>query len=234
MVSAVADYIGLEYNQDLTGYYKVVSGDSLWSIAKKYNTTVDELKRLNNLTSNNLQIGQLLKIPDEIESLPPSITGTYVVKKGDSLYSIAKMFNTTVDELKKANNLSSNLLQIGQQLIIPNSEQPTNSLNTYTVKSGDSLYKIANLYGITVNELKALNNLTNNLLSIGQILKVPDSKKANQNNNSNYITYTVKKGDNLYSIASKYNTTVSEIMKLNNLKSNLLSIGQILQIPANT
>ena len=234
VVNAVADYLGLEYNQDLTGYYKVVSGDSLWSIAKRYNTTVEELKRLNDLTSNNLQIGQLLKVPDELESLPPTITGDYVVKKGDSLYSIAKMFNTTVDELKRLNNLSSNLLQIGQQLVIPTDTSPTNILDTYIVKAGDSLYKIANIYGITVNELKALNNLTSNLLSIGQSLKVPSSKNSSQNTSSNYITYTVKSGDNLYSIANKYNTTVADIMKLNNLKSNLLSIGQILQIPTNT
>lgn len=218
----------------MTGYYKVVSGDSLWSIAKRYNTTVEELKRLNDLTSNNLQIGQLLKVPDELESLPPTITGDYVVKKGDSLYSIVKMFNTTVDELKRLNNLSSNLLQIGQQLVIPTDTSPTNILDTYIVKAGDSLYKIANIYGITVNELKALNNLTINLLSIGQSLKVPSSKNSSQNTSSNYIIYTVKSGDNLYSIANKYNTTVADIMKLNNLKSNLLSIGQILQIPTNT
>ena len=143
------------------------------------------------------------------------------------------MFNTTVDEIKRLNNLSSNLLQIGQQLVIPTNASTANTLDTYIVESGDSLYKIANLYGITVNELKALNNLTSNLLSIGQVLKVPSSKTSSQNTSSNYITYTVKSGDNLYSIANRYNTTVSDIMKLNNLKSNLLSIGQTLKIPTN-
>ena len=137
------------------------------------------------------------------------------------------MFNTTVDEIKRLNNLSSNLLQIGQQLVIPTNASTANTLDTYIVESGDSLYKIANLYGIT------LNNLTSNLLSIGQVLKVPSSKTSSQNTSSNYITYTVKSGDNLYSIANRYNTTVSDIMKLNNLKSNLLSIGQTLKIPTN-
>ena len=93
--------------------YKVVSGDSLYSIARKFNTSVDAIKELNNLTSNLLSIGQTLKIPTT-----STTQKTYVVKSGDSLYSIAKNFNTTADKLKKLNNLSSNLLNIGQILII--------------------------------------------------------------------------------------------------------------------
>ena len=89
----------------------------------------------------------------------------YTVKKGDSLYSIAKKYNTTVDELKRINNLSSNLLSIGQKLIIPSNES-----TIYTVLKGDSLYAIAKKYNTTVNKIKTDNNLTNNLLSIGQKL----------------------------------------------------------------
>ena len=94
-------------------YYIVKSGDSLWGISKKYNTTVDELKRLNNLTSNILNIGQTLKIPT-IEN-----ANTYIVKSGDSLWGIARKNNTTVDELKRLNNLTSNVLNIGQALKLP-------------------------------------------------------------------------------------------------------------------
>lgn len=234
VVGAVADYLGIEYNQDFTGYYKVVSGDSLWSIAKKFNTTVDELKKLNNLTSNVLQIGQLLKIPSEGENLPSTITGNYIVKKGDSLYSIAKKFSTTVDELKKLNNLTSNVLQIGQELKVPSSGVSTDVLDSYIVKTGDTLYQIANQYKITVNELKALNNLTSDTLSIGQVLKVPKLTDSQQGATTGYINYKVKSGDNLYALARKYNTTVADIMKLNNLTSNLLSIGQNLKIPTGT
>lgn len=92
----------------------------------------------------------------------------------------------------------------------------------YTVKSGDSLYKIANLFGTTVDELKQLNNLSSNLLSIGQRLRIP---------NNSYQTYTVKKGDTLYSIARNFNTTVTAIQSLNNLATSTLSIGQQLLIP---
>ena len=89
------------------------SGDSLWSIANRYNTTVNELKSLNNLTSNTLSIGQILKLPSTTTT-----TKTYIVKAGDSLWSIANKNNTTVDALKSLNNLTSNTLRIGQVLKI--------------------------------------------------------------------------------------------------------------------
>ena len=148
----------------------------------------------------------------------------YTVQKGDSLYSIAKKFNTTVDALKDANNLINNTLAINQILIIPSKELESN--DTYIVMSGDTLYKIANKFNTSVNEIKSLNNLTSNILSVGQSLKIPT------NNQEDYQIYTVIKGDNLYSIAKNFNTTQDEIMKLNNLTSNLLSIGQQLKIPA--
>lgn len=99
----------------------------------------------------------------------------YVVKSGDSLWSIANKYNTTVNELKTLNKLTSNNLTIGQIIEIPSNESNNQTTNTYTVKSGDSLWSIANRYNTTVNELKALNNLTTNNLSIGQILKLPSN-----------------------------------------------------------
>lgn len=153
----------------------------------------------------------------------------YIVKSGDSLYSISKKFNTTVDELKKINNLSSNLLSINQKLIIPKNSIDNNSNNnnivtenTYTVKSGDSLYRIAINFNTSVDELKRLNNLSSNNLSIGQKLIIPS--------NNFEIIYTVIKGDSLYAISKKFNTTVDELKRLNNLSNNNLSIGQKLII----
>ena len=100
--------------------------------------------------------------------------GEYVVKRGDTLYGIAEQLGTTVDELKRLNNLTSNILSIGQ-VLLTNSSGITGEVveNTYTVKAGDTLYSIAKKYGISVDTLKQMNGLTNNLLSIGQTIIVP-------------------------------------------------------------
>ncbi len=158
----------------------------------------------------------------------PNLEGTYTVKAGDTLYSISKAFNTTVDELKRLNNLIDNTLSIGQVLIIDESNVPEPEVptSTYTVKAGDTLYSIATKNNMTVDELIRLNNLTSNILSIGQVLKINSSVNPEPEEPSNI--YIVKAGDTLYGIARKYNTTVDNIIKLNNLTSNILSIGQSL------
>lgn len=219
--------------------YTVKKGDSLYEIAKKYNTSVDAIKRYNNLTTNNLSIGQKIRIPCNIEDNDDTVMPKYIsytVKAGDNLYNIAKKYNTTVDKIKRDNNLQSNNLTIGKILLIEDTSDQSNieecfgeeyeapsSNITYTVQKGDNLYSIANKYNTTVNEIKSLNNLTSNNLSIGQQLRIPTNASGN-------ITYTVQKGDNLYGIARKYNTTVNEIKRKNNLTSNNLSIGQQLII----
>jgi len=143
------------------GIYIVKKGDSLYKIANMYNTSVIELKLMNNLLTDNISIGQMLKVPSNNE------TDIYTVKKGDSLYKIANMYNTTVDELKKINNLTSNLISIGQNIKIPS---VINNTIMHIVKKGDTLYKIANIYGTTVSKIKADNNLLSDMLSIGQEL----------------------------------------------------------------
>ena len=232
VISAVANYIGVPYTPPegiTTNTYVVQKGDSLYSIANKLGTTVSELKKENNLTSNTLQIGDVLRIPTK--EIYEGEENVYIVQKGDTLYSIAAANNTTVDELKKANNLTSNILSTGQLLKIPSALLPE---STYIVKKGDSLYSIANKYNTTVDELKRINNLTSNILSIGQVLKLPSDKVSDVEKEENTISYTVQKGDSLYSIARKYSTTIDKIKDLNNLTTNLLSIGQVLLIPTDT
>lgn len=98
----------------------------------------------------------------------PSDNVVYTVQKGDTLWSISRRFNTTVTVIKSYNNLTSDLLSIGQQLIIPD----TNDITTYTVQKGDTLWSIANRFNTTVADIKSLNNLSSNLISIGQVLKI--------------------------------------------------------------
>ena len=232
VISAVANYIGVPYTPPegiTTNTYVVQKGDSLYSIANKLGTTVSELKKENNLTTNTLQIGEVLRIPTK--EIYEGEENVYIVQKGDTLYSVAMANNTTVDELKKANNLTSNILSTGQLLKIPSALLPE---STYIVKKGDSLYSIANKYNTTIDELKRINNLTSNILSIGQVLKLPSDKVSDIEKEENTISYTVQKGDSLYSIARKYSTTIDKIKDLNNLTTNLLSIGQVLLIPTDT
>ena len=172
VVKAVTEYIGDDYvPQSTEGYYTVKAGDSLWKIANQYGITVSKLKELNNLTTDTIKVGQVLKV-SQVESIPPSDYLVYKVKSGDSLYKIANEYGVSVDDIKKLNNLTSNLIQVNQTLYIPNNLE--NSMEeTYTVKAGDNLYTIANRYNTTVDNLKSINNLTSDVLQIGQVLKIP-------------------------------------------------------------
>lgn len=221
VTKAIVEYAGGKYVAPAgSNYYTVKSGDSLWSISRKFGITVDELKSANNLSSNLLSVGQNLIIPGKEAQ---ATSDEYVVKKGDTLYSIARKYNTSVDNLKSINNITTDSLAIGQIIKLPSTSSTAS--DTYIVKKRDSLYSIARTYNTSVDKLKEINNLTSNALAIGQVLKLPSS------NASENVVYTVKKGDNLYSIAREYETTVDAIKKLNNITSNTLSIGQKLLLP---
>ena len=236
VVRAVSKYIGIPYTKPggiIDNTYVVKRGDTLYSIARNFNTTVDRLKLLNNLTSNTLTVGQVLKIDEEVDITPDPANGEeYTVKPGDTLYKIASEFNTTVGELISLNNLNSTILSSGQTLLIPNKSIDTT--NSYIVKRGDNLINIAKQFNVTVDDLISSNNLNSTTLQIGQVLTIPTG--INEENETpseiiDYVTYQVLPGDTLYKIANTYNTTVDNIKNLNNLTSNTLSIGQVLNIP---
>ena len=244
VVKAIADYIGVSYIPPTTdiveGYYTVKRGDTLYSIANQFNTTVQTIKNLNNLTSNNLQIGQVLLVTEKVY---PDVS-TYIVEKGDTLYSIATKFSTTVQAIKTLNNLTTNTLLPGKHIYIPtSSEMPTEPTTpevptqpfepdipylTYTVQRGDSLWKISRKYEVPVNDIISFNNLSSVNLQIGDELKIP---LTSQDNNTASKTYTVKTGDTLWSIAKNFDVSVNDLKAANNLTSNLLSVGQTLTIP---
>ena len=154
-------------SEEIENTYIVQKGDTLYSIANKYNVSVNNLKQTNNLTTDTLTIGQVLQIPNQIIPIEPIETEIYIVKKGDSLWSISRKYNITVNELIELNNLTTINLQTGEQLLIPKQEVEK---NIYVVQRGDTLWSIAKQNNITVQELKELNNLTSNLLSVGQQL----------------------------------------------------------------
>ena len=227
VVRAVADYKGIKYTSPVGGdYYTVKKGDSLWSIANKFGTTVKKLKEINKLSTNVLKVGQTLKITSVEETIPDEYL-LYTVKKGDTLYDIAASYGTTVETLKTINNLENSNLTINQQIFIPKDTNSSVNKNIYVVKKGDTLFDIAKLKGVTVNEIKEANNLKTDTLQIGQVLNIPTPS-------SGEINYIVQKGDNLYTIANKYDVTIDDIKKLNNLSTTTLQIGQILKIPGSS
>ena len=145
-VKAVTEYIGVPYvppkgdNVLPSDTYIVQKGDTLYSISRRFNISVDELKRINNLTSNTLSIGQVLYLNDN--NIPQEYD-IYTVQKGDSLWKISQIFNIPVNELININNLGTNVLQIGQQIIVPKQNIeiiPDNNQNMYIVKSGDTIF----------------------------------------------------------------------------------------------
>jgi LysM repeat protein len=182
--------------------HTVEKGDSLWKIAKKYQTTVSELKSLNNLESDFLQVNQKLKISavaaaetaEKTASKPASTTvsatSVYVVKKGDYLGKIANQFSTSVAALKSINRLTSDMIFVGQKVKIPGKMEVTlpskktvtpapaisSTTSSYTVVGGDTLSKIGLEHKMSVQALKKLNNLKSDMIYVGQKLKVSGKK----------------------------------------------------------
>lgn len=152
--------------------YVVRSGDTLWLLAQRFGTTVDAIKKLNGLTGDDLQIGQVLRIPTAGSS--DGSYFEYVVRPGDTLWLLAQRYGTTVDAIIRLNGLPNDNLSIGQILKIPSAGETPAPYFEYTVRSGDSLWMLAQRFGTTVDAIKRLNRLNSDNLSIGQVLRIPN------------------------------------------------------------
>ena len=217
--------------------YIVKKGDTLYGISNQYGISVTELAELNKVAAKTLQVGQVLNIPDKSGTYPNNMF-IYTVVRGDTLYSIAKKYNTTVSKIIDLNYLKSPNLSIGQVLRIPEMYTKEEDMYlpqyiNYEVKKGDTLYSISKKYNLDKETIKKDNALVNDNLVVGQNLKIRTSSSIVEEcfgDDLEDMKYEVKKGDTLYSIAKKYNTTVDNIIKKNSLKTNALSIGQELII----
>jgi LysM repeat protein len=211
----------------------VKQGETLFSIAQQYDIEVEQIRGWNNLRGNELSVGQTLLV-----SAPSSDSAiTHTVQRQETLFSISKQYNVSIAEIKSWNNLSSNNLQVGQELTIYPSEandqeqqslvveKETQRNSYYTVKSGDSLYKIAQERDMTVEELKSLNNLTSNTIRVGQQLTVrskpaPPPSVADEDIESSpqgkFMVHTISGGaKSLQNLLNKFRMDEQEFRALN-------------------
>ncbi|MBT2659399.1 LysM peptidoglycan-binding domain-containing protein [Bacillus sp. ISL-18] len=253
--------------------YKVQKGDSLSKIASDNNTSVENIKKLNDLSSDRIYVNQTLQLSSNTPtaSVQAVQQTTYKVVSGDALIKVANRFHVSVGELQQWNGLKGTIIYVGQTLKVsapgktvtvsaptttahaataapatkvpaPSATQPT---AIYTVKSGDCLSEISSQFGMTVAQLKTLNNLRLDLIYVGQTLKVyakqtstpalavpaaPAAKPQAANPTGVTSNYIVKSGDTLGKIAITYDMTVQELKSLNHLTSDRIYVGQSLKV----
>ncbi|MFP4846332.1 LysM peptidoglycan-binding domain-containing protein [Winogradskyella sp. PE311] len=165
--------------------HTVKEGENLLKISQRYGASLTDLKRINNLETTLVKIGQKLRVShfDPIENNTEAVSkpiyvknvseeGFHIVKKGETLYRLANNYGITVSELKQYNGLNSNLIKVGQKLLLPNSnietENTDDTVTSWRVVKGDTLFSISLYTGTTVSELKRINGLNNNIIKVGQ------------------------------------------------------------------
>ena len=246
------------------GNYVVQSGDTLYSIARRSGMSLNSLLTLNGLSQSSIIYpGQSLTVSQSegnfstpvstktnSASSVVSTSGTYTVKAGDTLYSIARRSGVSLSSLLSLNGLSqSSVIRPGQTLNVSgasnttvatpvsSTSQATSTSGTYTVKAGDTLYRIAHNHGISLRTLLSVNGLSEtSTIRPGQQLVVSGSAQATASYSSTQAvssgakTHTVKAGEGLWRIARTYGLSLEQLKALNGLTSNVIRVGQVLKV----
>lgn len=262
--------------KDVIKFHKVKRGDNLGEISDKYGVSVAEVKKWNKLKGNNIVPGKSLKIiknervvttvRKEVKADKNAIetevasnddekpSDFYVVERGDNLFSIAKKFNVSLEDLKKWNNLEDLNVDQGIKLTLAGNDDSSKDTSNkaevkvteHIVEKGENLGAIARKYDVAVSDIKDWNNLEDNNIQLGAklivgkkyIITSDNSKSANTrkesiavNNREQVKLYYVKKGDSLYSISKKYpGVTIQDLKKWNGIKNESLKTGMKLKI----
>jgi membrane-bound lytic murein transglycosylase D len=232
--------------------HTVRSGDSLYAIARKYGSSVSVISQANALRGSLIRPGQQLIVP-RFGSASASFVdqpqrtadnGVYVVQRNDTLWDIARGFSVSVDSLCAANGLLRNdVIRPGQRLEIPDQsstppdraprQPPRDSGTTYSVRTGDTLYDIARDHDVSVEGLKRINGLSSSRIYPGRELRIPAPLQdvVPTRMVSEAGIYRVQKGDTLYDIARRFGVSISDLRRVNGLRTSRIYPGDVLQIP---
>lgn len=239
--------------------HTVQQGETLFSISQQYGVTVGELREWNNLQSNDLEPGQVLIVGPHANDERI----LYEVKAGESLFGISRQYNVTIAEIQEWNNLENTNLEAGTELVIypqeeTSEQQPSiddleemdeeertsiveryseseTESETYTVKSGDTLYGIARQHDMTITELRQINNLQDDMLRVGQRITVKKIQTApsvaegaeDSTPQGKFATYRIQRNENTQSVLDKFNMTRKEFEALNpDMNTDNIASGQ--------
>lgn len=234
-----------QIQSDDTFFYHIVKKqETLYSISKKYNVDIPDIKSINPGMSESLKEGQTIQIPvtEKLSNQTPSENDNYstrhIVAQGETLYGIAGKYEISTGEILNANPGLTNQLKIGQELIIPNQtdpvvvkaveerEQQEEIFFFHTVVKGETLYSIAQKNAVSIDTLKSYNPGLSQYLAIGMEIKIPKQKDSN-----GYIVHNSERKSSLVEIAELYNVDYDEVAKLNPRISRKAKKGQAVKIP---
>ncbi len=219
--------------------YTIRSGDTLYLLASRFNTTVEAIIAINpRINPNNLQVGQSICIPGATPPPQPSCpNGTlYTVRAGDTFFRLSQQFGVSVDALMRANpGVDPTRLQIGQIICIPSVVPPMPPCQNgfyYTIKAGDTLFALSQQFGVSVQDIINANpGIDPSRLQIGQTICIPRPVTPTPPC-SNGFYYAIRSGDTLFRISQQFSVSVDAIMRANpGIDPNRLQIGQIICIP---
>ena len=165
---------------------------------------------------------RVLPTPVPLTSAPVDRATEYIVRRGDTLYSLARRFGVTVTDIQRASGLAGDAIRAGMSITIPPRSAAVGT-RTYTVRAGDTLYSLAHTYGISVDDIRRANGLTGDAIVIGTELMIPSAGAGR--------THTVQAGETLYALAGQYGTTVEAIQQANGLTGARILAGMVLVIP---
>ena len=203
--------------------YTVKRGDTLGEIALSYEVSVAQLRRWNGLHNDKIILGQQLQL------WPHSAPRWYTVRSGDTLSDIALQFDVSLATLRRLNNISRDRIYPGQRILLQDLHQKPGEPQTYAVKRGDTLWDIAELFDLSVSELKELNSIQGDKIFPGKVLIVGEAQEEAAAETEQF-EYVVQKGDTLSEIAQRYNVSPGLIRQLNHLKGDRIYPGDTLQL----